>query len=611
MHVARLTPNPDASRARGGEPAPFDGVPDDPTTAQLVVVVGPDEGYRRSIDCPELVIGRSYHADLHVSDVSLSQNHAKIVTELTAAGVAHRIVDLGSTNGTFVGGRRISDHPLRAGDRIRLGRLELVYDRGLRAVGVDTGPHALVPVGAGVIEPAPIHYPPVPLAEPLDDDPWAKVIAAVQFVRRYGTAMLLGTLIGAGAGVGSWAIHKPPVTAEFQMSLDGRATDNPVEQQKRHNFEFFRQPRDHFMRPAVIAAALSDLGDEDVTVADVAAVEDKLELEKKGEYVYAGTYTAATRDEAVAYLDAHLDHYLQREIDGPLKGLTGEIETLRTQRDDVEAELSDLELAKADWAREAGGVLPQQAPQIAQQVLTLQTEHSEARVALKKAKAEYKLAKKLLSSEDPQLSVYVDEARPYADRIAELESEVAQAEAAGKGPMHPDVINRQTEIATLEAQRDKVLAHGATRMQKHKNPAYAALRTRVAEAQTLVANAKVDLGRVVADLEKAEARMAELPARDAEYAELTRSLTSAEGSLRRADRQARGVRGGGLLLERRHAEARFDLLVPPYAEPVSRTKTLAVRGAIGATVGLMMMFFIGLLVEASRAIAARVGPRRA
>lgn len=602
MEFARLTTEPDAC---------LGGVPDDPTVAHLVVVVGFDEGFRCPIEGPELVIGRSHHADLTVSDVSLSQRHAKIVTELTAGGVAHRIVDLGSTNGTFVGDRRVSDHPLRGGDRIRLGRLELVYDRGLRAVPDPTGPNALVPIDAGALRPAPPVYPPVTLEEPDENDPWAKVIAAVQFVRRYGLAMIVGTVIGAGAGVGSWALHKPPVTAEFQMSLDGRATDNPVESQQRSNFEYFRQPRDHFMRPAVIAAALSDLGDEDVTVADVAAVEDNLELDKKGQYVYAGTYTtAASPDEAVAYLEAHLEHYLQREIDGPLEGLTGEIETLRTQLHDVETELSDLELAKADWAREAGGVLPQQAPMIAERVLTLQTERSAAAVMLKKAQAEYKLAKKLLASEDPQLSVHVDEARPYADRIAELKAEVAQAEAAGKGPMHPDVINRQTEIATLEAQRDKVLAHGATKIQKHKNPAYAALRTRVAEAQTWVANAKVDVARVAADLEKAEAAMAELPARDAEYAELSRALSVAEaryGELA-GKLEASEVR---LLLERRHAEARFDLLVPPYAEPVSRTKTLVLRGAIGATAGLMLMFFIGLLVELSRAIAARVGPSRA
>jgi len=603
MEFARRTPESDASLG----PDALGAVPDDPTLAHLVVVAGGDAGWRCPIDRRELVIGRSGSADLHVSDVSLSQQHAKVVTELTAAGVAHRIVDLGSTNGTFVGERRVSDHPLRAGDRIRLGRLELVYDRGLRAVSPDEG--ALVPVHAGALEPAPLRYPPVALQEPDADDPWAKVIAAVQFVRRYGLAMVVGTVIGAGAGVGSWALHKPPATAQFQMSLDARATDNPVESQQRKNFEYFRQPREHFMRPAVIAAALSDVGDDDVTVADVAAVEKNLELEKKGQSVFAGTYSAATPEDAEAYLEAHLEHYLQREIDGPLQGLIGEIETLRTQLHEVETELSDLELAKADWAREAGGVLPQQAPLIADRVLTLQSERSTSQVALKKAKAEYKLAKKLLASEDPQLSVHVDEARPYADRIAVLKAELAQAEAAGKGSMHPDVINRETEIATLEAQRDKVLAHGATKIQKHKNPAYAALRTRVAEAQTLVANAKVDVARVAADLEKAEAAMAELPARDAEYAELSRALGVAEtryGELA-GKLEASEVR---LLLERRHAEARFDLLVPPYAEPVSRTKTLVLRGAIGATAGLMLMFMLGLLIEASRAIAARVGPSR-
>ncbi len=65
-------------------------------------------------------IGRAADNDLHLPDTTVSSYHAQIFTYLDAS----YIEDLGSTNCTFLNGKRIQKHTLHAGDVIKLGKHE-------------------------------------------------------------------------------------------------------------------------------------------------------------------------------------------------------------------------------------------------------------------------------------------------------------------------------------------------------------------------------------------------------------------------------------------------------------------------------------------------------
>ncbi|HEX7136067.1 MAG TPA: FhaA domain-containing protein [Iamia sp.] len=70
-----------------------------------------------------LVLGRSTTADVVLDGATVSARHAEVVRE----GSTWRVVDLGSTNGTYLNGAKIlpgqaSAPVLRHGDQIRLGR---------------------------------------------------------------------------------------------------------------------------------------------------------------------------------------------------------------------------------------------------------------------------------------------------------------------------------------------------------------------------------------------------------------------------------------------------------------------------------------------------------
>jgi pSer/pThr/pTyr-binding forkhead associated (FHA) protein len=64
-------------------------------------------------------------ADIMLSDPAVSRRHAEIHRE----GDEWSVVDLGSTNGTEVNGKRVNRHRLNAGDRIAFGESVLEFRR--------------------------------------------------------------------------------------------------------------------------------------------------------------------------------------------------------------------------------------------------------------------------------------------------------------------------------------------------------------------------------------------------------------------------------------------------------------------------------------------------
>jgi pSer/pThr/pTyr-binding forkhead associated (FHA) protein len=70
-------------------------------------------------------IGRSPGAEFIVDAALVSRLHC----QLTATAESLHVKDLGSTNGTFVNGKRVQAAQLKDGDRLAVGRLELIVSR--------------------------------------------------------------------------------------------------------------------------------------------------------------------------------------------------------------------------------------------------------------------------------------------------------------------------------------------------------------------------------------------------------------------------------------------------------------------------------------------------
>jgi pSer/pThr/pTyr-binding forkhead associated (FHA) protein len=70
-------------------------------------------------------VGRAPRADFIVDAALVSRLHCRI----TATDDKLEVVDLKSTNGTFVNGKRVEKAQLADGDRLRVGRVELTVAR--------------------------------------------------------------------------------------------------------------------------------------------------------------------------------------------------------------------------------------------------------------------------------------------------------------------------------------------------------------------------------------------------------------------------------------------------------------------------------------------------
>ena len=89
----------------------------------LFVVYGPDQGRRFEFDSSTMGIGRGGTNRVQLYDTEVSRYHA----EVRAEEGAHVLLDLGSSNGTFLNGDLVDRKRLRNGDRVELGRSQLIY----------------------------------------------------------------------------------------------------------------------------------------------------------------------------------------------------------------------------------------------------------------------------------------------------------------------------------------------------------------------------------------------------------------------------------------------------------------------------------------------------
>jgi ABC transport system ATP-binding/permease protein len=68
-------------------------------------------------------LGRTARADFIVTAAMVSRLHCRLTADRSDQLV---VEDLDSTNGTLVNGRRVKRSLLRAGDRLKVGRIEFV-----------------------------------------------------------------------------------------------------------------------------------------------------------------------------------------------------------------------------------------------------------------------------------------------------------------------------------------------------------------------------------------------------------------------------------------------------------------------------------------------------
>jgi len=119
---------------------------------KLIVVGGKTKKTHVNLRVPA-TIGRSRQASLTVAHPMVSRRHC----ELFEADGLLRVRDLGSLNGTLVGGKPIAEAPLRPNDRFSIGPLEFCVDYDYAGEMTAEGPGStsegemIVPSNEGIV----------------------------------------------------------------------------------------------------------------------------------------------------------------------------------------------------------------------------------------------------------------------------------------------------------------------------------------------------------------------------------------------------------------------------------------------------------------------------
>ncbi len=124
---------------------------------QFVMRSGPNPGKVYPLEAPEIIIGRDASNSVAINDAEISRKHAK----LSLHGSAYVIQDLGSTNGSFVNGQRITGtQVLNPGDTVSFGEnIVMLYEAGqdpnATVISSAQAPKTVTPVRRPAAAPAP------------------------------------------------------------------------------------------------------------------------------------------------------------------------------------------------------------------------------------------------------------------------------------------------------------------------------------------------------------------------------------------------------------------------------------------------------------------------
>jgi pSer/pThr/pTyr-binding forkhead associated (FHA) protein len=129
-------------------PPPAAPAPDaDAVLATLDILnVGPANGARFDLRAPLVHVGRGAHNDVRLSDESVSDSHAK----LQRRDDGWYVLDIGSTNGTYVGGNRVEgERQLVGATDLRFGRVMTMFRvMGQPGDAAAKGTHEIVAAGS-------------------------------------------------------------------------------------------------------------------------------------------------------------------------------------------------------------------------------------------------------------------------------------------------------------------------------------------------------------------------------------------------------------------------------------------------------------------------------
>jgi FHA domain len=586
-------------------------VPGSDAVAFLIAAGGDRQGQVYPLTRDTMFVGRIEGADIYIADPSVSGRHARIING--SQGI--EIEDLGSTNGTFVAGQRISRSRLRNGDRVTLGSVDFTFliDRPVEATVALLPAGKWVPTstpGALMRLPDPRHMRPPPMEPRFDDEgasltEWIhRLVIAFRFLYRYRLLVAGMAVGGTVLGLISIFALPPAATAVCEVRLQPQLRSNPVETERpsEDSLQFFGGPQRAFTSPELVRVTVRQLEGTDPDEAKIDSVVSRLKFENLDEpHLFRASYQQGLvgdrQLEPVQFLAAHLQNYVQSEIKKALKVFTAEAEFLRNQMKSVEKDLAEISADRTQFRQANADRLPEEAVQTHTSRFQLESRRADLLAQVRRLQGDLEAERRQLASEGPLAQTKLQSSQIYRQSLATVNQRLSAAYARGLAEGHPEVRQLTDEKHRVEALIENEMHADTSTLDRQSSAGLQTIQNRIQTLQGQLNGARADLAdternlglvrHLVGDLPRVEERVQELSHRQDATNRLHTQLFE---KLKKAELQ--------LNLERVSAESRYELLTPPRPEKLARVKTTVVRCGLGLFLGLFL---------ASLAIAMKEG----
>ncbi|MDB4983635.1 MAG: domain containing protein, partial [Myxococcales bacterium] len=477
-------------------------VPSGDADAFLLGVGGNHGGRVYPLSHNTVFIGRSELADVHVSDASVSGQHAKIIN----GSLGFEIEDLGSTNGTTVEGQRVTRARLRSGDRLTVGQIEFKFlvDRRVDATmtiipsGLPTGAPRRDATGVNRDAAVVLYQPPprarseqsggAPFVAPARDEDEgisleeiiARLAVAYRYLQQNFRLIAFFAGIGVFVGIVSAVLLPPPGETICMLKLQPQIKTNPVDatwgrgwSDDQQEVRFFASAETAFVQPELVGETLRKLLKHPASDGTVASFAERLRLEPGT----ANTYKAVYKEKLIGgstptgpeFLTAHLETYFHREIERAIRTFAAQAEFLRDQLTTVEKEMKRISDEKMQFSQKNSDRLPEEAGQMLGSRFELETRRAELTAQVRKLQGDLDAQRRALADEGPLASNKFGASQVYRQSLADLNRKLSEAYARGLADGHPEVIALKDEKQRLEGLIQKEMASETTAIDRRSN----------------------------------------------------------------------------------------------------------------------------------------------
>jgi len=604
-------------------------VPSEKALAYVVLFVGDNPQRIYSIKTSSVLIGRADEAEVSIADASVSSHHARI----TQNSQGFEIIDLDSTNGTFVGGKRTSRSQLRNGDQVTVGNIEFMFlldrptsatvrlpDRILRAPAKSA---TLVPTVVPALSAESVRPRERERGRDRDRDLerddeegpsladiLRKAARAYQFVRERSLFIGSFALIGALLGVMSLFVVPPGVAAVAEvklmphMTLSSTPNEDPWQNSERDSALFVKGAEHALTQGVLVRATLKKLNAPDLSDGRVTATAGRLKVEETADHVFRVTYKdkSSAEPSPSEFLGLHVRNYVESEIARSLRELSVKVDFLRDQLKTVEGDVGRVSDQRAAYRQENADRLPEDAQQTHTSRFDLETRRAELSAQVHQLEGELVAAEEQVKTNRPEAQRKFQYSESYRVPLTEVNRKLSEAYARGLGEGHPEVQALKEQKQRLETLAKDELQSPTSTLSRESDPNYQLARGTAEKLRAQLNAARANLGdtekslaqvqRVVKDLPRIEQHLSDLDHRQEATMQFHTDLFA---KLKQAEIQ--------LNLEKVSAESRFEVS-PIRLERTRNRSTLAMRGGLGLFLGILAAAF-GIASQETRRIIAK------